>query len=616
MITNYNVNSAIQVTSITNIDMLSLSQVDLLQDASLQINAAALLSKIGRMDLPMKFHELIPALVSGIQCTQESIMYPSITQIEQSTFRTMQFNAMNAMKVLLDEMSTQRLLVDKKYRYEIAKSHLGKVVEYGLIPALGADFNIETMLKYAISTSQVVGHLMASSFSKLAEDSSAAAAVQEHAIGMFHEFLSHWLPRLSSPDTPIISTGIMELLCIQSNFIVELHATHKTSFKKYVESFLKLFYESYINSIGENNCEVSGCAAKDRLIITFLRFIANVTSSSDDALMASFFTPSLIQSLVPQLLLLFPSHMYINHDESEQDREYWQDNPEAFYLWDSQKSSEDDIGCSAQNLFVALIESSWGKDHIIPWLTGLLTNVKAQQVCISVEAGRDATSVTLESLIASMPLAYNKSCGNMEQQLILQWEAVYIGAGLAGDILETGSFTFKSWFESILGPGLELFANVESKTSLLEPSIPALYALASHCDYLENRTACLELVSTFIAYVKVFAGKLSPVVLNAIASPLPSTWDDAIDQNLLLKRNVLGIISCVASCVGPQQASILYPMALPMIDNAFQSDELVFLVEDALQLWYVFLQMLTRYDALVGKLFVHAGKLSTVDHVV
>ena len=152
--------------------------------------------------------------------------------------------------------------------------------------------------------------------------------------------------------------------------------------------------------------------------------------------------------------------------------------------------------------------------------------------------------------------------------------------------------------------------------SLLEPSIPALYALASHCNYLENRTACLELVSTFISFVKVFAGELSPVVLNAIASPLPSIWDDAIDQNLLLKRNVLGIVSCVASYVGPQQASILYPMALPMIDNAFQSDELVFLVEDALQLWYVFLQMLTRYDALVGKLFVHAGKLSTVDHVV
>eukprot|EP00956_Cyclotella_meneghiniana_P037572 scaffold140763_cov26-Cyclotella_meneghiniana.AAC.1 len=355
----------------------------------------------------------------------------------------------------------------------------------------------------------------------------------------------------------------MELLCIQSNFIVELHATHQASFKKYVESFLSLFYESYIISIGENNCEVSGCAAKDRLIITFLQFIANVTSSSDDALMASFFTPSLIQSLVPQLLLLFPSHMYINNDESEQDREYWQDNPEAFFLWDAQKSSEDDIGCSAQNLFMALIESSWSKDHIIPWLAGLLTNVKAQQVCISVEARSDATSVTPESLIASIPLSYNKSCGNMEQQLILQWEAVYIGAGLAGDILETGSFTFKSWFESILGPGLELFANVESKTSLetllpycedrpdllqslLEPSIPALYALASHCNYLENRTACLELVSTFISFVKVFAGELSPVVLNAIASPLPSIWDDAIDQNLLLKRNVLGIVSCVA----------------------------------------------------------------------
>ena len=153
--------------------------------------------------------------------------------------------------------------------------------------------------------------------------------------------------------------------------------------------------------------------------------------------------------------------------------------------------------------------------------------------------------------------------------------------------------------------------------SILEPSISALYALACHCDDVENKTGCLELVSTLITYLKVSAGELPRDVLNAIASPLPSIWNDASDQNLLLKRNVLGIISCVASYVGPHQASILHPMALPMIDNSLQSDELVFLVEDALRLWYVFLQLLTRYDALIGKLFLHTGKLSKdLDHVM
>ena len=460
MVTNYNGKSTIQMKYITNIDMLSTVQVDLLRDTSLQLNAAALLSKIGRMDLPLTFHELIPALVSGIQFCQEKIQHSSITQIAHTIFRTIQFNAMDALKVLLDEMSTQRLLVDKKYRYEIAKSHLGKVVEFGLIPALGADLNIETMLKYAISTSQVAGHLIVSSFSKLTEDPSLAA-VQQHAIGTIHQFLCYWLPRLASPDTVIISTGMMKLLCIQSNFIVDLHATHKESLKTYVDSFLRLFYDSFIVIIGKDCCQSLGCSAK--VVISFLQFIANVTSSTDDVLVAAFFTPSLIQSLVPQIILLFPSHMCINNGESEHDREYWQDNPESFYLWDAQKSSEDDIGCSAQNLFMALIESSWGKDYIIPWLTSLLTNVTAQQVCISVEAGKDATSITPESLIASMPLGCNKICRNMDQQLIMQWEAVYIGAGLAGDILETGNFTFKGWFGSILGPGLELFANAVKK---------------------------------------------------------------------------------------------------------------------------------------------------------
>lgn len=153
--------------------------------------------------------------------------------------------------------------------------------------------------------------------------------------------------------------------------------------------------------------------------------------------------------------------------------------------------------------------------------------------------------------------------------------------------------------------------------SLVEPIVPAVYALTEHCSEVENRTTCLEFISTVILYVNVSGGELSNNILNAIASPLLMIWNNAIDQNLLLKRNVLSILSCLASYVGPDQVSILYPLALPMIDASFQGNGHLYLVEDALRIWYTFLRLSKSYASLLGKLFVHAAKLSKeLEHVM
>lgn len=153
--------------------------------------------------------------------------------------------------------------------------------------------------------------------------------------------------------------------------------------------------------------------------------------------------------------------------------------------------------------------------------------------------------------------------------------------------------------------------------SIVEPVIPAVYTLTSQCVEVENRVTCLELISTLITYVNVSGGHLSENILNTIATPLSALWENAIDQNLLLKRNVLGILSVVASYVGPDQAAILHPMALPMIDSSFQSEDCVFLVEEALNLWFVFLRLSNAYDSNLGKLFRHAAKLSKeLEHTV
>lgn len=458
MISRYNGSTSVEVNYISSIENLSQEQVEIIRDNPLQMNAAALLSKIGRMDLPLKFHELIPSLVSGIQISHEKVIqYPSsIQMIHRELFRTVQFNVMCALEALLAEMSTQRLLVDKKFRIEISKLYLGKVIEFALIPALEFDLSNDDMgLKYAIITSRVVSYLMVSSFSKLVEESSTAVVV-EHTLSLTHKFLDHWLPRVICEAAYANRSGLLELLSTQCNIIVELQSNHSSAFEKYTEHFLGLFYTSFIGIV-ENESSIG--SSLDTIAIAFLLFTANVVSSADDdaTIWERFFTASCVQSLTRQVLLLFSCHLFANSANASEhdgnDRESWHDSPEAFYLWELQRSSEDNVGCAAQNLFLALIETARGKEVITPWLIGLLQNVSLQQAVFGIEV-RSSAAHDPQTLLASMPLGHSKACSQLDQEIITQYDAIYTALGLAGEIMESEAFSFDSWFNTVLGPGL------------------------------------------------------------------------------------------------------------------------------------------------------------------
>ena len=147
--------------------------------------------------------------------------------------------------------------------------------------------------------------------------------------------------------------------------------------------------------------------------------------------------------------------------------------------------------------------------------------------------------------------------------------------------------------------------------SIVESTVPALYQLTNECAEVESRSVCLDLLSNIITYVGVTGGShaLTNEILNAIVAPLSSIWANATDQNLLLRRNVLAILSCVAAFVGSEQITVLYPLALPLIDDSF-AHENVFLVEDALKIWCTIIRLSKTYDPMLGKLFVRAAELS------
>jgi hypothetical protein len=64
--------------------------IELQQDRQLQHNVSAVLAKIGRLDLPLKFHDLIPTLVTTIQECQQQLQQLQQLQQQQQQDQSIQ----------------------------------------------------------------------------------------------------------------------------------------------------------------------------------------------------------------------------------------------------------------------------------------------------------------------------------------------------------------------------------------------------------------------------------------------------------------------------------------------------------------------------------------------
>ena len=479
------------IVYITNSNDITAQQLELVTDRPLQTNTAALLSKVARMDLPLKFQDLIPTLVDGIAVSHgvlRQIQQQSNMQQEIQLFQTISYNIMNCLENVLSEISTQRLLVDKKYRNAIALQYLRPIVENGLIPSLQAvgsprqNSNIgeEYMMVYATVTSRVVSHMMLSSFSKLAEDGSATITLVDQILTLIHSFLTQWLPYIMSCDgnNNTMRKSRKEIIQVHCDLIVELQKSHPIAFVRYLKPFLELFHSSLMSFMTTNNNGNILCNFSDRFTISCLLFLANVVGCSkygeSDAAqneLRVFFTPSVVQSLSRTLLCLFSCHIYPNQvnnnedDEDDADRVQWQDDPEGFYQYEVLRSSEDDIGCASQNLLLALVESSVSSGVVIPWLVELLTNAASQRVAVEIEGGV-YVSIDDNAVISALPLGPSKMYSeNVALELLLQWDAIYTAAGLACSMLENApGYAFSSWYDASLGPCLALL--LESKSQV------------------------------------------------------------------------------------------------------------------------------------------------------
>lgn len=736
-------NLALNPNEITN------QQMELIQDRSLQMNAAALLSKIARMDLPLKFHDLIPSLIEGMKFSRQSICqlqqgHSQYNQHHMTMYRSILYNSMNCLENVLTELSTQRLLVDKKFRNSVAIEYLGTVVESGLIPSiqdLESLFNenesmigIIEALQFATVSSRTVFHMMIGSFPKLLAGQSLLV---DQLLELIHSLLSRWHSLFPGGGTTRYAScceAVGELLHAHCGFIVTLQNAYPTEFVRYLIPFLSLFHRSLMCSVGnekavnltdEHVSSNTNIPLSDPRLIAFLNFMINAVGATHSDLdaatkeMTSFFTPLLVISLARTLLELMTCHMHPYDDENKKcamiNRVQWQDEPEEFYHYEMQRSSDNDVGSASQNLLLSLVESPLSGQYLIPWLMELIAKLASQRLAAEIEGGI-STGIDLQVILSALPLGPPSiRCGNEvlgpEICLIFQWDAIFTAVGLAGYTFQRHGFDFRSWCETSLCPLLmvlvqetshqvcgvidfieasivsipslsyiflmqtylpilrrriiwlmscnahqvpissymigmltsvltsgsvqndlcvrlttvqaldSLLPQCESDTSVLhsivQPLATALYQLTNECDEIESRSSCLDLLANLITYVGVNGATLSNEVLDTIVTPLPSIWENATGQNLIFRRSILNILSCIASLLSSAQRAVLHPIALRMIDDCIAKEETMFLVNEALKSWWLFLRLSPTYDELLSTLFFHAADISKdFDHIM
>uniref|UniRef100_A0A7S4RP11 Importin N-terminal domain-containing protein n=2 Tax=Ditylum brightwellii TaxID=49249 RepID=A0A7S4RP11_9STRA len=704
----------------------------LLEDKTLQKSASSLLSKIGRLDLPLSFHELIPTLVQYATTRTLPDRFPKLTEEERKEQLTMtlNYNASDALEMILSELCSKRLLVDKKYIAKISHESVGILVGEGWMMAMsyiGAYITASStevqpssspqrtlcVIKYALLLSKILSHLFHSALpTLLTEDGStpSSAIVDQvytailEAVPALLRFLEE---RIGSNDKDVgrnapvhdkeaIAGDLDTLLDVLGSLVVEVQHAHPLPCSRFVGPFLDMFYSNLMRAVSSQiavNGQVSEVAptaltAPECFLMCAMRFLANIVScshympdeeaneaiaamrsetisSSGDRRVITSRGDTIIDRVAIQTIVQTVWFDFFTEDRlrqladvsikhfmilSAERLDEWEADPESFVITESQRNVDDDLAACAQNLYLSLVESKAGKPIIAPLVVTMLGDIGSQLNAAKIEAGE----VTADA-------------GNRN---VLLWNSIYTAAGLSVNVLiECEGFEIDTWFEKTLVPCLASILQGRNKVNVLpvlrhrlvwlicciahcisdtktalqvlisiinnEPSslndvavrlgavealtsilnvhydlidefyhlleiiISSLYRLVNDCTEINTRAQSLSCISLLLFHVVASGRKVDYATANAAVQPLPALWEVATDQNILLRRDVLSILSGVGLAVGRTQVGHLYPIVLPMINSSLDpscQDRDVCLVEDVLALWLNLLRLATSYE--------------------
>ena len=485
-------------------------QLEILQDCPLQTNVAALTATIARMDLPTRFHELIPTVVSSLSQTSGS---HEPTTMQGQVFRAIRLNILTTLESVLAEISTKRLLIDRKYRNSIAVAHLGQIYQCGLLPSLQhLDARLRALasnscnqfdlvvMKYSMLSTRVVAYLLGSSFVKMTEGDTSSMVSQ--VVLTIQSFIEQWLPVVIGENVSEAIDLLKELLKLQMELVVNTQVAHPMEFGPFLGGFLALFYTTLMTLLHDR----AATLRNPDITAVLLQFLSNVVGCGQyvDAQQVKRELEGeaeSVQNLSRIMLFLFAIHSKAS-SETEEDVVHWDNDPEDFFHWEQQRSSDENVASAAQNCFLALAESPLFGDVVMSILLAALSNVASLKTAVDVELNNGQQSVNGTDLLplGSVP---DWQIEDINSELLFQWDSVLTAAGLLASTLEDrNSFCFASWYRNVLSECLiKLLGCGDDQTNsrpvLLRRLVWLLSCNAAHIDMSPSPSPVELVASTF-----------------------------------------------------------------------------------------------------------------------
>jgi hypothetical protein len=113
-------------------------------------------------------------------------------------------------------------------------------------------------------------------------------------------------------------------------------------------------------------------------------------------------------------------------------------------------------------------------------------------------------------------------------------------------------------------------------------------------------------VSTVINSIMMCGNNIEMGVAKEIIQPLLGLWKNSTDGNLVLRRDVLTIVSSILSIITNENVEVIHVMVFSLLDTALDPinrNENSFLFGDALTLWLKLLRFTNRYESSFGIIY-------------
>ncbi|CAG8494007.1 26063_t:CDS:10, partial [Racocetra persica] len=565
----------------------------------LATQCAVIVSKIARFDYPNEWPELLQNLLS--------IIHSTITTISDSRTILIQKRALLTLHLVVKALCSKTMGPDRKMLQEIAPELLRNVAgiyvehtnRFFTLVSSSKDIGDVVDLETSLSALKCIRRLVVYGFkdiSKVDETKTFFLLVLEH-LQKFHA-LRNAFQNSASPSLELIDAHIT----LMGKFYIELLKTHPISFIMTPGSVDVIqYYWKLLVTYGKSNEDPSyKSPVIEKYLIQALLLLKSIIRKSsynhglrdskdqqvseamrivDEQILTPNFVESCAELLISNLIILRKDDLIM-----------WEEDPEGWINYDESDHWEHQLRPCAEKVFMDLL--SQYRDTLSPKIVKLIENVAKSQTCdlmlkdavycaVGLGAHELYDELDFDSWLVNN-LLIEVANNNPNFKIIRRRIAWVIGRWVCVKVSKENRPKVYDAMTYLINPEEDLIGFVP----YLDRAVTLLTRLIGDVEQFESRMRILNCLSLIVERMEELIAPFAEKITNL----LPPLWQAAHDEHLF-KPAILLILTKLVQALRVESVN-LHEFIIPIIQYSVDpsTDEYVYLLEEALDLWLAILE--------------------------